>query len=57
MDRRFTRFRVVAVCTAVVVVSFAPDVESHWMEGAMLLAVYWCVLPRQDPLRARKTVA
>jgi Ca2+/H+ antiporter len=41
MDRRFTLFRVVAVSTAVVVVSLvAQDVESHWKEGAMLLAVY-----------------
>jgi Ca2+/H+ antiporter len=41
MDRRFTLFRVVAVSTTLLVVSsVAQDVEFHWMEGAMLLAVY-----------------
>ncbi len=41
MDLRFTLFEVLAVAIAVAVVSLvAQDGETHWMEGAMLLAVY-----------------
>jgi Ca2+:H+ antiporter len=41
MDLLFTPFEVVAVGIAVVSISFvAHDGETHWMEGAQLLAVY-----------------
>ena len=41
MDLRFTPFEVMAVTIAVGVVNLvAQDGKSHWMEGALLLAVY-----------------
>ena len=41
MDLRFTPFEVLAVTIAVGVVNLvAQDGKSHWMEGALLLAVY-----------------
>ena len=41
MDLRFTSFEVLAVAVAVGVVNFvAQDGETHWLEGALLLAVY-----------------
>ncbi len=41
MDLRFTPFEVLAVVLAVLVVNhIVSDGETHWLEGAMLLAVY-----------------
>jgi len=41
MDLRFTAFEVVAVGITVGIVNMvAQDGETHWLEGALLLAVY-----------------
>ena len=41
MDLAFTRFEVVALGIAVIALAMiALDGETHWLEGAFLLAVY-----------------
>jgi Ca2+:H+ antiporter len=41
LDLHFSPMEIVAVITAIAVLSLVcQDGESHWMEGAMLLAVY-----------------
>jgi Ca2+:H+ antiporter len=44
MDLRFSLFEVFSVSIAAAVVNLvAQDGESHWMEGVMLLAVYFII--------------